>query len=327
MRIEKYKNEYKQMWDHFVRNSKNGNFHLERGFIDHHKEKFEDYSLLIWDDNDKLVSVFPANRDDNNLYSHAGLTYGGFILCYEMKIYKMFDLFKACFSYLKERNIKMLYYKTIPYIYYKAPSEEDKYFLYLCNARLASRNILLAINLKNRLKYRKGRIGAIKKAQKNQLFVKESNDLKSYWEILIELLELYNSKPVHTLEEMEYLKSEFPGNIKLYGCYQNTTLLAGVLVFESEIVVRTQYIASNATGKNLGAVDLILSNLIEEYSQDKNYFDFGASTANNGYYINVSLSNQKEGFGAMSVVHDQYEVNISEWNVSLIDRALTKSNI
>ena len=126
---------------------------------------------------------------------------------------------------------------------------------------------------------------------------------------------------------MEYLKSNFPDNIKLFSCYQNTTLLAGVLVFESAVVVRTQYIASNATGKNLGAVDLILSYLIEEYYQDKHYFDFGTTTANNGYYLNVGLSSQKEGFGAMSVVHDQYEVNISEWKSSLIDRVLTKSNI
>jgi hypothetical protein len=64
-------------WNTFVSKAKNATFLLHRGFMDYHKDRFEDYSLMVFE-NEKLVAVLPANRVDGCVYSHQGLTYGGF---------------------------------------------------------------------------------------------------------------------------------------------------------------------------------------------------------------------------------------------------------
>ena len=47
--------------------------------MDYHSDRYLDYSLLIYK-KDVLISILAANRVDDQLYSHQGLTYGGFIL-------------------------------------------------------------------------------------------------------------------------------------------------------------------------------------------------------------------------------------------------------
>ena len=48
--------------------------------MEYHKDRFDDYSLLIFDVKDKLVAVLPAHKVENILHSHQGLTYGGLVL-------------------------------------------------------------------------------------------------------------------------------------------------------------------------------------------------------------------------------------------------------
>ena len=66
-------------WNEFVAKSKNGTFLLDRRYMDYHQERFTDCSLMFYS-KEKLVAVLPAHRDDDTLYSHCGLSYGGLIL-------------------------------------------------------------------------------------------------------------------------------------------------------------------------------------------------------------------------------------------------------
>lgn len=42
------------------------------------------------------------------------------------------------------------------------------------------------------------------------------------------------------------------------------------------------------------------------------YLDFGISNENDGRYLNLGLIEQKEGFGARTVVHDFYRLTVPE---------------
>ena len=68
---------------------------------------------------------------------------------------------------------------------------------------------------------------------------------------------------------------------------------------------------NSADGKGLGALDMVIDHLINEYSDKKRYFSFGVSTENNGAFLNKGLINQKELFGARTIVHDFYELAIN----------------
>ena len=115
-------------------------------------------------------------------------------------------------------------------------------------------------------------------------------------------------KPVHSVEEMRLLKSRFPDNIALYVARnRQKTIVAGILLYVTEKVIHSQYISATEAGKDIGAIDAIM----QEILQTKNiFFDFGVSTENNGKYLNESLIFQKEGFGGRAICYDTYEYTI-----------------
>ena len=120
----------------------------------------------------------------------------------------------------------------------------------------------------------------------------------------------YGVHPVHTIEELELLRSRFPDNIRLFMAYLGDEALGGTLVFECGRVVHTQYISASSRGKELGALDLVFSWLINERYAEKPYLDFGKSTEDQGSYLNSNLIHQKEGFGGRGVCYDIYEWTI-----------------
>ena len=84
-RIELYEKKYEQLWDDFVLNkSINGTFLQSRNFLNYHPEgRFQDCSLLIFNQKNNLAAVVPACKDPNDaacFFSHKGSTYGGIVL-------------------------------------------------------------------------------------------------------------------------------------------------------------------------------------------------------------------------------------------------------
>ncbi len=304
--VKQYTAEHKHAWDEFVANSKNGTFMLHRDYMEYHQDRFTDFSLLFYDD-EKLIALLPACIKDSIVYSHMGLTYGGFITGLKMTASKMLNVFEALKTYLLDSNIIEVYYKCMPKIYHTYFADEDLYALFKNGAQLVRRDISTAICLKNKLKFSDQRKRGIKKALKNNLEVRCSNDYISYIDMLNEILKEYHqTSAVHTAKELEYLACKFPNNIKLFCCFEEEKLLAGVVIFETEQTAHAQYIANSNTGKNLGALDLTMDYLINLYGENKLIFDFGISTEQQGTVLNEGLINQKEGFGGRAVCYDTY---------------------
>ena len=311
MIIVRYTAEHKNIWNDFVKNSKNSHFFFLRDYMEYHSDRFEDFSLLVFDDKNKLIAVLPANVKDNILYSHQGLTFGGFLIDDKMKTETMLEIFEKLKLFLKEQNIEKIVYKCIPYIYHTKPSEEDRYALFRNDAKLIRRDVTSTIDLSEQVRYSKGRKWTINKAKKESIEIFESNDYTIFWELLISVLESnHEAKPVHTLDEIKKLASLFPKNIKLYLAKKDEQIISGALIYENKNIVHTQYLANSKEGRELGALDLLIDYLIKEVYKDKKYFDFGISNENAGRVLNTGLIAQKEGFGARAVVHDFYELEI-----------------
>lgn len=135
MQIREYSVSYETIWNEFVKNSKNGIFMFNRGFMDYHSDRFKDNSLMFYD-NDELLAILPISRHEKELHSHGGLTYGGFITNEKMKQHKMLECFEVLRMYMQEHSINKFIYKTIPHIYHKQASEEDIYVLFKIGAKL-----------------------------------------------------------------------------------------------------------------------------------------------------------------------------------------------
>jgi hypothetical protein len=323
MRIDRYSASDKAVWDSFVAHSVNGTFLFMRDYMDYHQNRFPDHSLLVWNEKEKLVALLPAHQDGDSINSHAGLTYGGFIIDESMKLATVLEVFYASLTFLRQQGFRQLIYKVIPHIYHKSPAEGDLYALGLCNAQVTKRTVLVAVNLAAPIEFQQRRIRAIKRARQVGLRFCQSDDLGAYWQLLSQVLwENFQAKPVHSLQEISLLKGRFPENIKLYACYEQDTLLAGVLVYETTQVVRSQYIAVSSQGRENGALDLVFDHLLHEVYTHKHYFDFGTSGGTHEPSINRGLIEQKEGFGARSIAQDHYTIDLATWKPDILRNAL-----
>jgi hypothetical protein len=307
LKIIPYNQEYKNLWDRFITESKNGLFIFYRDFMEYHKDRFSDHSLLFFDDNE-LIAVMPANIRDNILYSHQGLSFGGIVTDHKMKSYLMLEIFSLLKNYLQNIGIKKIVYKAIPHIYHKIPAEEDLYALYFNDAKLIRADLSATIYIPDELRFNENRRRGIKKAK--DIEVKQSFDFDTYMAIVENLLlEKYGVKPTHTAEEIKLLAERFPNNIKLFVGYRENRMVAGVIIFEYTNVARAQYIASNEEGREFSALDKIFDFLINKVYVSKRYFDFGTVTPKEKV-LNANLMRYKEGFGARAIIQNIYEIEI-----------------
>ncbi|MFV0312876.1 MAG: GNAT family N-acetyltransferase [Dysgonomonas sp.] len=312
MKIKLYSSEYKDAWDKFVRDSKNGTFLFYRDFIEYHAGRFRDYSLMFYL-NDVLVALMPGHMEDRIFYSHKGLTYGGLIMGDKTTAADVLSIFEYLTTTFRHQGIRKIVYKAVPHIYHIRPAEEDLYALFRHKAILTSCNISSTLLLPDRTKYSDLRKRGVKKALKNNLAVKKATDYSGFWQILSRnLKDKYETEPVHSLAEIDYLKSKFPRNIHLFTVGNtDSNIIGGCLVFETERVAHVQYVAATEEGKKLGAIDLVIDHIINTAFTHKTYFDYGTSTENGGWHLNENLIHQKEGFGARGTVYNIYTIDLS----------------
>lgn len=310
IKLVKYLPSDKTAWDDFLNNSKVDTFLFKRDFMDYHCDRFVDCSFMIYRKG-KLEAVLPGNISGKIYYSHQGLTFGGIVSSTKLTVNDVLDIFKELNNILKIQGVEEVVYKLAPHIYHKFPSDEDSYALFRLGAQRIASNISSVIFQNMRIPFVELRKRGIKKANKNKITVSCSSDYNRFWEILTNnLAEKYGRKPVHTLSEISSLVERFPDNIKLYGAYHGELLLAGVVLFVTNLIVHVQYISANDAGKDLGALDIIFDKLINEDYIECPVFDFGQSTEQNGFYLNEGLIFQKEGFGGRGVVYETYKYEI-----------------
>jgi hypothetical protein len=312
LRVERFTGAVRGEWDDLVRSSKNGTFLFLRDYMEYHQDRFEDYSLMIRDGRGALTALLPASRRGEVLESHGGLTYGGVISDASMTVPRMLEVFDAILEALRRESFVLLQYRAVPHIYHRVPAEEDLYVLTRNGARVVRRATLSIIDARHPVEAQDRRRRGLRKAQAAGLVCRESDDLAAYWSLLSTVLrETYGAKPVHSLEEITLLQRRFPRNIRLFGCFQGASLVAGVLIYESPTVARSQYIAASEAGKRLAALDLLFHYLLREVYPDKAYFDFGTSESIDGQDLNRGVIEFKESLGARTVVQDTYELAIA----------------
>ena len=308
LRVTLYSQENKRQWDNFISEAKNSVFLFYRDYMEYHSNRFIDHSLLFYK-GDLLVAVLPANLESHTLHSHAGLTFGGIISSYGMTQELMLEVFNRLIRHCREKGIRQIIYKTIPYIYHAVPAEEDRYALFKNNARLIGRSISSTILLPEKMPFDSKRKESLRKARRNGLVVRQSYDLKSFMSLEEHvLMEKHGVRPVHTIAELEPLMRRFPQNIKLFVSIRNSEMIAGMIIFESANVAHGQYAANSDIGRKIGAQDIIENYLINEYYRYKKYYDFGISTLKLGRELNAGLIGRKEGFGASAINYDVYEL-------------------
>jgi hypothetical protein len=307
MKVSVYRGEQAEEWDAFVAGARNATFLHSRRFMDYHADRFVDASVLLLDEKLQVLAVCPANREGDTILSHGGLTYGGLLMSVRLTQVQCLEAFSVLGAHYREQGCRRLIYKPVPHIFHSYPAEDDLYALFRVGARLYRRDASTVVSLRDAFSFTKGRKWSVNKGKKAGLSVVRQEDPRAFHGLLAGVLARHQAAPVHSLAELQLLMARFPARIGLYEAVADGDLMAAAMMFDCGNTVHTQYLAASETGREHGALDFLLAELIEKTYADRRYLSFGISTEQAGMVLNEGLIGQKEGFGGRTVVHDFYE--------------------
>ena len=309
--VRPYAGEDDAAWDALVDASRSRHFMFRRDYMDYHRDRFEDASLVVAD-GDALVAALPANREGNVAVSHGGLTFGGLLSGSELTTRRTVAVIGDLLERLRADGVRTLVYKAVPHIYNLVPAEEDLYALFVHGAALSRRDCSSALRHDGRPGYSKGRRSALRSAEKAGLQVARDSAFAEFMQLEDETLKRrHGVGAVHNPEEMSLLAERFPENIKLFTARKDGELVGGAIVYETDAVAHTQYIAGTEKGYEEHALDAVIDHLIESEYREKPWFDFGISTTEEGRELNAGLVRNKESYGARAVVYDTYRLDLA----------------
>ncbi|MEL1244125.1 FemAB family protein [Flavobacterium sp. DGU11] len=307
--VRKYGNADSGIWNDLIEKSKNGTFLFNRDFMEYHNDRFEDFSLMAFE-GAKLVAVLPANKTGDEVHSHQGLTYGGLVLTDSIGVDKIEQIFDTITAWLKKQGSTILKIKQVVPIYHKEATHEMDYILFKNGASLYRRDMNLAINFSMPLNVSKSKMKNFRKIAMEDLEIRQDNNFKAFWDgvLIPRLKEKHNASPAHTKEEIQLLHDRFPNNIIQYNIYHNNEILAGITLFDTGDVVKSQYGATTSKGEKMRALDYLFITLILKYKDSYRYFDMGTVNEDQGKTYNKGLLKQKEELGCSVYNHDYYSL-------------------
>ncbi|MGB0525357.1 MAG: GNAT family N-acetyltransferase [Flammeovirgaceae bacterium] len=305
--VKSYDARYFKQWNQLIAQSNHATFMLDRNFMEYHQERFQDASIVLVDADEKLIACLPANRVADKIYSHQGLSYGGFVFSPKLTIEKKMTAYRKGFEFYKKQGMHSLVYKALPPYYHKEEHQAIDLIARL-GGSLVNRETSSVVDLQQEKTYQKRRKRMIARALKQGLKVETTDQLTRFWAVLeANLLKRYQKAPVHTLEEISLLANRFPKHIKLIQATYEEQVVGGMLLFDSNPCVHAQYIASNEIGRQYGALDLIVDAIIDQYKLTHRYFSLGISDDRQSQTINKGLKEWKDGFGARDFYHSYYQ--------------------
>ena len=309
VRVIPYAKEHATVWNKFIAHSRNGTFLHSRNFMDYHADRFDDSSAIIVSGDD-IIGLFPANAIGATVASHNGLTFGGLLYGMGQRASLVRDMLGSLVDHYGSGGFNKLIYKPVPHIFHKYPAEDDLYAIFSYNGKLIRRDLSAVIPSSGPEKISSLRKRGQKKAQKNNVEIREGKFYAAFHAILRQTIKKHGAEPVHSLLDFELLEERVPDRIKLFGAFEGDELVAGTWLFLFDQVVHTQYLASSERGQEIGAMDMLLFNILSLAAEKSLHVSFGASTESSGKVLNEGLMAQKEGFGARGMVLDQYEIKI-----------------
>ncbi|MFQ5603936.1 MAG: GNAT family N-acetyltransferase [bacterium] len=314
--VESYSESKASEWDEFVVKSNNGTLFHTRRFINYHPpDRFTDASLIFKKDN-KWMAVLPAvvKQIDGHkrLISHAGASMAGPAFRSTLSFKDTFRLVESLLDYAQRNACNQIQITLPPQIYHWRPSNYLDFALLDFGFTYQKREVSSVIPLDfaeedTLLIFSPESRRAVRKALKLGVQVQESDDFGAFYVLLKKNLQLrHHVQPTHTLQELVYLKSLFPDEIRLFTAQANNQIAAGILIFIcNKKVALAFYVSHDEKLQNYRSVNLLFYEAFRWcIRRQLKFLDFGIFTVN--MKPNWGLAKFKESFGAQGVFRDTF---------------------
>lgn len=316
MTIRAFSDADAEAWDVFAHDAWNATFLHSRRFLGYHGARFTDASTLVIGPAGDIWGVLPAAvspTDPSTVVSHPGATFGGLVHAGELRGPRCLEAFDEIAAHYRALGFHTLDYRPVPLMYHRRPAQDDLYALFRNHGERYRVDLSSTIDLSARSALSKGRKGDVKKAQRVGLVLEDSPDgLTEFWPLLIETLKVrYGTLPVHDIDEMAELAKLFPEEIRCIVGRVDGEVVTGTVLFMTQCVAHTQYLASSERGRELGVLGALIEQLVGlAHDAGARYFDLGTSNEEQGWVLNETLHDYKRRFGAGGVVHEFYRMSL-----------------
>jgi len=303
-----------EAWDSFVWQSNNGTLFHTRAFLAYHPpQRFNDDSLLFFKEG-RLLAVLPAATrvDDTSkiLRSHPGASFGSFVANSNLSLRDAERIVTNFLAYCHERGYAGAEITLPPQIYLARPSHYLDFILYQHGFRYRKREVSSVVPLDVTMDrvlelFSPESRRAVRRAQKLNVRIEESDDFATFYEILKKNLRLrHNVQPAHSLDELLQLKKIFPERVRLFAAFAENELIAGIVIFAcNSRAALAFYISHREAFQRYRGVNLLFYEVFQWcISQGFRFVDFGIFTVN--MQPNWGLGRFKESFGAQGVFRD-----------------------
>ncbi len=312
MEIQKLSDKDSRKWDDFVLHANNGTiFHTLKFLSYHPPDRFNNYHLIVREKGN-ITTLFPAVQQDDVIISHRGASYGGFVVRDGLGIHKIYLIVEHLINYLRANGCKKIILTQPPLIYYRNPHQYIDFALMKNGFHYRKREITAVIPL-NRAEplvvFDPDARRSVKKALREGVRVKISNDFKDFYNILEHNLSMrHNVSPTHTCDELLKLNALFPDDIILFAAYLKETMLGGIVIFVTNPrVLLAFYISHSDKYQSYRPVNLLFYEVIKwGRNRGYNYLDLGTFTLD--MEPNWGLGKFKEKHSARGFLRDTYEL-------------------
>jgi hypothetical protein len=298
-----------EQWDSFIALAKNSNFLFFRKYMEYHRDRFQDHSIMFWVGG-VLLGCLPANRVDTTLHSHQGLTYGGLVMHRDIRRGQAFAIMSALRRHMRSQGIALLRYKPMPHLYHALPAEEDIDALTRLGGRIVDTKATCAVRTAERTSFSMNRRQDVKRFNKSSLTVSRSYDFPAFMKLCAgHLWRSHAARPVHTVEEIAGLAARFPNFIRLYAVHREAEMIAGIIVYCNSCCAKIQYVAQSEPAKRLGALAAIYEHVLHRALARGIWVELGHSVDPRGF-VNDGVHAYKESLGGRTVQIRDYELNV-----------------
>ncbi len=305
-------------WDAFVMQSRNGTFFHTRKFLAYHPEgRFQDASLWVMD-GQSPVAVLPAAIKDDKLVAHPGASYGGLVLANDVSVKDCGDILAIITEHAKSKKLKGLsFVRLTPQSIRQGYSDDQEYWMYqrgwqctrfemdgAIDVSMLTDELLMG-SLTGKCR------NMVRQAERAGISVKVTDDFAGFWKILeATLTGRHGTKPTHTVEEIQKLKSLNPEHVRLFGAFKDGKLCGGIVVITiNAAALYTLYMAQDYAEQKAHPMHMILVEVLRTAIKEKRRaLHLGVSTEDGGKVINEGLFFFKESFGCRPVRRESWEL-------------------
>ena len=320
MRIERYDDSRRSLWDAFVETSINGTLAHSRHFLSYHPaDRFNDHSLLIWDDRTRLAAVIPAAEVNANgqriMHSHPGATYGGFVVDERSNMERSRAIVAAVTDYAGSVGFNGIRMRTPERIFHRCCCEELDVAQFQAGFTVEGRELSCAVNCYRQspetllAQYKVNTRNAIHKSRRAGVTAERSSAIADFWSILAQnLLASHKVRPTHSLDELLRLQQLLGERMVFVGGFWRGTLISGCVLFVmNDRATHTMYMAQNYDHQQLRSLNLVMHTAINLCaSRGSHYVNFGISSVPGtlGVQMNYGLEAFKRSFAGEGVLRD-----------------------